>query len=240
MEWTDRGIIIGLRKHGETSVILEVMSQNHGRHLGLVRGGRSKRYRPILQIGNGVDLVWRARLEEQLGMFQVEAENLRASELMQQGHALHLAEVLTGHLRLLPEREKHQALFEASELMLEQSGEPLIAGALLVKFELRLLEELGFGLDLTTCAATGAREGLSHVSPKSGRAVCRTAAEPYLDKLLVLPEFVSGDLSNIDAQNIADGLEMTEYFLTRHIFEPRGIEPSSGRELFLKKLIAKT
>ncbi len=148
MEWRDRGIIIGTRRHGETSLILEVMTEQRGRHLGLVRGGRSRRQQPVLQPGNEVELTWRARLDEHLGTFQVEPLALAAARLMEQPSGIYGIQLLASHLRLLPERDRHSELFRAMEVVIEHLCEPEIAGPLMVRFELRLLEELGFGLDL--------------------------------------------------------------------------------------------
>ncbi len=189
MEWADRGLILGLKKHGESSVILELMTRAHGRHLGVVRGGRSKTMQPVLQAGNEVEAVWRARLEEHLGLYAVEAAILRTDALISSAQALHGVNLLGALLRLLPERDPHAALFERAQVLLGQLAGPL-APALFVHFELALLAELGFGLDLDQCAATGSREDLIYVSPKSSRAVSRDAGAPWADRLLPLPAFI--------------------------------------------------
>ncbi|QKV18480.1 DNA repair protein RecO [Oricola thermophila] len=233
MEWQDRGIIIGTRRHGETSLILEVMTEQRGRHLGLVRGGRSRRQQPVLQPGNAVELTWRARLEEHLGTFQVEPLALSAARLMEQPSGIHGIQLLAGHLRLLPERDRHTELFRALEVMIEHLCEPEIAGPLMVRFELRLLEELGFGLDLSSCAGTGSREDLVYVSPKSGRAVSRAAGEPWKDRLLALPAFLSGrSPAAPDAEAMAAAFELTGHFLRRHVYEPRGMAEPAARTGF--------
>src|SRR3954453_2711398 len=149
MDWQDRGFIIGVRKHGETSIILEVLTQAHGRHLGLVRGGRSRAMQPILQAGNSVDVTWRARLEEHLGTFAVEGERLRAANLMQSALGLHGLHHLSGLLRLLPERDPHSELWRLSELLADQLDDGARAPVLMLRFELALLADLGFGLDLS-------------------------------------------------------------------------------------------
>ena len=186
MEWRDEGIVVGVKRHGETSVILEAMTAAHGRHLGLVKGGRSKRMQPLLQPGNGVELVWRARLDEHLGFYAVETTILRASRLMDTPAALHAIVYMGALLRLMAEREPHPTLYaDACDI-----GAAIDAGrdlaALLVRFELSILAEAGFGLDLAACAATGATENLVFVSPRSGRAVSAAAGEPYRDRLLQL------------------------------------------------------
>ena len=179
MEWRDEGIVLGTRKHGESSAILEVMTRAHGRHLGLVRGGRSRKQQPMLQAGNLVEIIWRARLDEHLGIFQAEPLELNAARLFDSASAIYAIQTLAAHLRLLPERDPHAALYEALKVMIGHLDEPVAAAELVVRFELLILEELGFGLDLLTCAATGAREDLAYVSPKSGRAVSRSAGRPW-------------------------------------------------------------
>ena len=187
MEWSEEGIVVGTRRHGETDVILEVVTAERGRHLGLVKGGRSRRLRPILQPGNTLALTWRARLHEHLGNFRVEPVTERSAGLMRSsvgGFGLALA---AAHLRLLPERDPHPRLFHAFAAMLDCFDRPALAAELMVRFELLLLDELGFGLDLESCAATGTRDDLVYVSPKSGRAVSRAAGTAYSDRLFVLP-----------------------------------------------------
>ena len=171
MEWRDEGLIIGGRRHGETSVILEVMTRARGRHLGLVKGGRGKRMQPLLQPGNGVALTWRARLEEHLGFFAVETVRSRAAELMSAPLSLQGLNLVATLLRLLAEREPHEALFEAARRLLDRIGAPETATAL-VRFEAMILAESGFGLDLERCAATGSREDLFTFRPNPD-APCR-------------------------------------------------------------------
>ncbi|MBX3570113.1 MAG: DNA repair protein RecO, partial [Rhizobiaceae bacterium] len=168
MEWRDEGIILGTRRHGETSVILEVMTRAHGRHLGLVRGGRSRKQQPVLQAGNRVDLTWRARLDEHLGSFQAEPVTLNAARLFDSAAAVYGLQVLAAHLRLIPERDAHPALFELLAVLVDHLDDAAVAGELVARFELMVLEELGFGLDLSECAATGSRTDLVYVSPRSG------------------------------------------------------------------------
>ena len=177
MKWTAEGLLIGVRRHGETSVIAEAMVTGRGRYLGLVRGGRSHRLAATLQPGNSLQLTWSARLEEHLGTFSVELTASRAGDLIADRARLFMSRMLCEHLRLLPERDAHDRLLATAEAMLDHALE----GAALARFELTLLNELGFGLDLSSCAATGGALGLTHVSPRSGRAVCGAAAEPYRD-----------------------------------------------------------
>jgi len=236
MEWRDEGIILGTRRHGETSAILEVMTRAHGRHLGLVRGGRSRKQQPLLQPGNRVDLIWRARLDEHLGTFQAEALELNAARLFDSAAAVFGLQTLAAHLRLLPERDPHEALFETLAAVIDHLGDPA-AGELVVRFELLLLEELGFGLDLSECAATGVRENLAYVSPKSGRAVSREAGEPWHDKMLALPPFLGlGWRERADASDVDAGFRLTSFFFARHVYEPRGLSEPEARSGFLSAL----
>ena len=231
MEWRDEGTIIGLRRHGESAVILEVMTRDHGRHLGLVRGGRSARVQPVLQPGNAVALHWRARLDEHLGEYKVELLHSNAARLMAQPVALYGLATISALLRLLPERDPHPGLHEALAVLIDHLDERALAPALIVRFELAMLGELGFGLDLVRCAVTGSPDDLSHVSPKSGKAVSRKAAEPYLDRLLPLPRFLAegqGARAPLPAE-ILTGFALTGFFLRRHVWEPRGLQEPPER-----------
>lgn len=237
MEWRDEGIILGVRRHGETSAIIEVMTRAHGRHLGLVRGGRSRKAQPVLQAGNRVELLWRARIDEHLGTFQVEPLEMNAARMIASACALHGLQTLASHLRLLPERDPHSALYETLAGVLLHLDEPLAAGEIVVRFELMVLDELGFGLDLSRCAATGVATDLVYVSPKSGRAVSRAAGEPWRDRLLALPAFLrEGAHQRGDAEAIEQAFVLTGHFLARHVYEPRGMEPPQTRNGLLTAL----
>ncbi|MFL4990986.1 MAG: DNA repair protein RecO, partial [Microvirga sp.] len=155
MQWTDEGVVLGVRKHGETSVILELMTRGHGRHLGLVHGGRSKTLQPVLQPGNTVHVTWRARLDEHLGAYQVEGLDLRAARLMGSSMALYGLATLAHLLRYFPERDPHFPLYETLTVLVDHLDDADLAPALFVRFELAMLTELGFGLALSSCAATG-------------------------------------------------------------------------------------
>jgi DNA repair protein RecO (recombination protein O) len=234
MEWRDEGIVLGTRKHGETSIILEAMTPGHGRHLGLVRGGRSRRMQPVLQPGNRLDLTWRARLDQHLGTFHVEPLELNAARFMADAAAINGLQMLAAHLRLLPERDAHAGLYEALTVILSHLDEPLAAGQLLVRFEVLLLEELGFGLDLARCAATGSDSDLAFVSPKSGRAVSRAAGEPWAEKMLALPLFMRrGAAIRADAASLVEAFALTGFFLARHVYEPRGLAEPHARSGFV-------
>lgn len=235
MQWHDEAVVLGARRHGETSAILELMTRAHGRHLGLVRGGRSSRQRPILQPGNSVAATWRARLDEHLGHFTIEGTVLRAARLMASPLALHGFAAAAELLRLLPERDPHPAVYETLAVLAEHIDDADVAPPLLVRFELAMLAELGVGLDLTACALTGATQELTHVSPKSGRAVSALAAAPYLDRLFALPAFLKHDFADPPptGRDVAAGFALTGHFLTRYVMEPRGAALPEARCRFL-------
>ena len=236
MQWTDDALVLGVRKHGETGVILEAMTAAHGRHLGLVHGGRSRRMQPVLQPGNRVRATWRARLDESLGSYAVEPLESVASRLIGSGLALYGITHLAGLLRLLPERDPHPGLYEAAQILVGHLDDPDIAPALMVRFELALLGELGFGLDLEACAATGANDALIYVSPRSGRAVSASAGEPYRDRLLPLPAFLAdrrGANRVPMPEDVRQGFTLTGYFLAHHFWEPRGLAAPEERARFV-------
>lgn len=240
MDWQDEGLILGVRKHGETSSIVEAMTQAHGRHLGLVRGGRSSRMRPVLQPGNSATFQWRARLEEQLGTYTVEAGELRAAHLMGSQLGIYGIQTLASHLRLLPERDPHPGLYKAANVLMENFEHAEIAASLMVRFELVLLEELGFGIDMNECASTGQTHDLLYVSPKSGRAVSRDAGLPWADKLLVLPGFLNKHETGWGVvpqkAQIEQGFKLTSFFLDRHVYAPRGMKHPDERNGFIRSI----
>ncbi|CAN7436774.1 DNA repair protein RecO [Devosia sp. LjRoot16] len=233
MQWDGEGLIVGVRRHGESSVIAEVMVEGRGRHLGLIRGGRSSKLAATLQPGNSVQVSWRARLEEHLGTFTLELLEARAAGLIADRVKLYASQIVCEHLRLLPERDPHDRLLGLAIRILDQEGSVLELGASVVRFELILLDELGFGLDLSSCAATGTTRDLTHVSPKSGRAVSRAAAEPYLPRLLRLPPFL---ISSADptAEDVGAAFTLTGHFLDMHVWLARQLEPPAIRETFIE------
>jgi DNA repair protein RecO (recombination protein O) len=234
MEWTGEALLIGVRRHGESSVIAEAMVAGRGRYLGLVRGGRSTRLAATLQAGNTVQLTWRARIEDHLGNFTIELLHARAAELIADPVRLYLSQLVCEHLRLLPERDPHDRLLGMALDLIDHPPD----GAALAKFELAVLDELGFGLDLETCAGTGVTSDLTHVSPKSGRAVSRAAAEPYRDKLLKLPSFLVSR-GNASPGDIQDAFRLSGYFLDRHVWGPRQMDVPPVRDMLLTKLKSK-
>jgi DNA repair protein RecO (recombination protein O) len=225
-----------VRRHGEASGILELMTRAHGRHFGLVRGAFGSRMKPILQTGNSVSANWRARLDEHLGNYTVEPLRQRASNFFAAPHAIYGVSHLAALMRLLPERDPHAGLYSVFEEVLDRLEDPVLAAPLVVRFELQLLTELGFGLDLEHCAATGATDELVYVSPKSGRAVSRAAGAPYAERMLRLPAFLR-DLDILPAgRDVADGFTLTGLFLERHVLEPRGLTLTDERAHFIAAL----
>ena len=221
MDWRDDGIVLSLRKHGESSVVVHLLTREHGRHSGLVRGGNSKKQRGVLQPGNEVHANWRARLEEHLGSYSIELLNGHAARVLSDpGRLAAMSSACAVADICLPEREPHPDLFASLKALLTVLIEEEWAAAY-VAWELSLLAELGFGLDLSQCAVTGATDDLIYVSPKSGRAVSAEAGVEYREKLLPLPQFLIG---RGDAENAAfgDGLKLTGYFLDRYMLGPHG------------------
>jgi DNA repair protein RecO (recombination protein O) len=236
MQWTDEGIVIGVRRHGEASAILELMTREHGRHLGMVRGGFGTRMKPILQTGNSVSASWRARLDEHLGNYTVEPMRQRASNYFGSSHAIYGVTHLAALMRLLPERDPHEGLFNIFERILDGLEDATWAAPMVARFEMQILTELGFGLDLDQCAATGVTGDLIYVSPKSGRAVSRSAGEPYADRMLRLPAFMRDNAGDPSGRDLADGFALTGFFLSRHVLEPRGQVFAEERMHFLNAL----
>ena len=238
MDWTDEGIVLGARRHGEANAILEVMTRAHGRHLGLVRGGSGSRMRPVLQPGNTVRVTWRARLDEHLGHYAVEGLRLRAGEFMIAAHAAYGVTHLAALCRLLPERDPHEQVHDTLAEILDHLTHRALAAALIARFELQMLTEFGFGLDLDQCAATGATADLIYVSPKSGRAVSRNAGEPWQDRMLRLPAFLRGEFESEPAVGeLSDAFALTGFFLERHVLEPRGLPMHDARASFINAVL---
>ncbi len=238
MEWQDRGIVLGGRAYGETSVIVELLTAGHGRHLGLVQGGRSRRLRPVLQPGNAVAATWRARIDHHMGAFLVEGVALRAARAMESAAALHAVNHLCGLARLLPEREPQPVLHGMLDAMMEGIDDGDALPLQMVQFELMFLASLGFGLDLSACAATGTREELHYVSPKTGRAVSAAAAGVYADRLLPLPPFLrpGGGAAPVGPEDLAAAFRLTDHFLARDVYGPRHVAPLPSRRAYLAAL----
>lgn len=233
MEWVDEALVLSVRPHGETATLVEFLTRDRGRHLALVHGGRSRRNRPVLQIGNHVDVTWKARLADQLGYATVTMRRGFAAEAMNDRLALCGLTSLASLARLLAERDPHPNLFEVALFVCGFLDDVSVWPALYVRWEMVLLEELGYGLDLASCAVTGVRDDLAYVSPNTGRAVSREAAAPYRDRLLVLPAFMmTGRRGAVTPLDIVAGLALTAHFLEHRIFMPRElVVPEARRRL---------
>lgn len=233
MEWNDDAIVLSSRPHGETGLVLELLTRDHGRHAGLVRGGTSRRVKPALQPGNSVHVDWRARLEEHLGTFTCELARARAGELMDSREALAGLNAFTAVTSAaMPEREAHAPVFLGAEVLLDAmaSQDALHWMTLYIRWEAGLLEALGFGLDLRECAATGGKSDLSYVSPKSGRAVSRDGAGIYAARLFALPAFLlDAGAPEPTQQEVSAGLALTGHFLLERVLIPHGRQMPPAR-----------
>ncbi|MDW4550258.1 DNA repair protein RecO [Defluviimonas sp. D31] len=236
MDWRDEGALLSVRGHGESAAIIEVFTAGHGRHAGVVRGGASRRLAPVLQPGAQIDVTWRGRLEEHIGTFTVEPLRSRTGLL---GDRLALAGLnsVCALLRFaLPEREAHPGLYAASVALLDRLGAEPDWVLSYLRWELLLLEDLGYGLDLGSCAVTGSREDLAYVSPKSGRAVARAAAGEWADRLLPLPACLLGQ-GGATPEELGQGLRLTGHFLEHHLAHDLGTRPlPEARRRFVQML----
>lgn len=233
MEWVDEALVLSVRPHGETAALVELLTRERGRHLALVHGGRSRNNRPVLQIGNHIDVTWKARIADQLGYANVALRRGFAAEAMNDRLALCGLTSLSALARLLAERDPHPNLFEVALFVIGFLDDIGVWPALYVRWEAALLEELGYGLDLTTCAVTGTSGELAYVSPNSGRAVSRAAAAPYVGRLLPLPAFmITGRRGAVTQADMLAGLALTGHFLEHRILKPRDmLMPDARRQL---------
>lgn len=215
MDWRDEGVLLSVRPHGETAAIIEVFTAAHGRHAGVVRGGVSRRLAPVLQPGTQLAVDWRARLADHIGSFTVEPVRSRAGAMGDAGRLAALSSVCALLHLALPEREPHPALWADTVAFLDDVEAAPDWAETYLRWELRLLQELGFGLDLAACAVTGVTEGLDFVSPKTGRAVSRAAAGDWADRLLPLPGVLAG--APAAPGDLALGLAVTGHFLAREL-----------------------
>jgi DNA repair protein RecO (recombination protein O) len=238
VQWSGTGIVLAVRRHGENAVVAHALTRDHGRHAGLVHGGQGRKGRTVYQVGNTVQLTWRARLEDQLGTF--------AGELLE-GHA---ARVLEDPLRLgclasaaamaesaLPEREPHANAYDGLTALLDALDRDGPWRSAYARWELDLLAELGFGLDLNRCAATGLTTDLVYVSPKSGQAVSRAAGEPHHKRMLPLPEFlIAGGAAEPALGAVLEALRLTGFFWEQRVFQPHGRKLPAARTRFVDRL----
>jgi DNA repair protein RecO (recombination protein O) len=229
MHWTDTGIVLSVRPHGETSAVVQVLTRERGRHAGLVRGAQGKRLSGVYQAGNLLSVRWSGRLADHLGNFDGELlESYAARVLDDPARLAALSAAAAVSERALPEREPHAACYEGYLVLLEAlSGDHW--AEVYVRWELALLGELGFGLDLSACAGGGDNDQLAYISPRTGRAVSLAAGEPYRDRLLLLPGFLGGRGGGGPAE-VAQGLALTGFFLERHVFAPHHQAPPAARQ----------
>mgnify|MGYP001160648660 CR=1 FL=1 len=214
MDWTGDGILLTGRPQGENAALIEVLTAGHGIRRGVVRGGSGRRLAPVLQPGNELRLNWRARLEDQLGHFTVEPLRSRAGAIMADAErltALNAACALT--VFALPDHEPHPRLHAVTGVLFDRlaAGDPWLGVYLL--WERVLLDETGYGLDLSVCAVSGEVDGLAYVSPRSGRAVSAEAAGRWADRLLPLPRLLLDATSPESRTQMAEGLRTTGHFL---------------------------
>jgi DNA repair protein RecO (recombination protein O) len=216
MDWRDQGVLLSVRRHGESAAIIEVFTEQRGRHAGVVRGGASRKLTPILQQGAQLDLEWRARLEDHLGTYRVEPLQSRAARIMDDRDALAALNTICALLKFaLPEREAHPRLYKATLELLDRLTSQVDWPQAYLAWELLVLEDLGYGLDLATCAVTGAQDGLEYVSPKTGRAVSRAGAGEWARQLLPFP----------DPEHLVESLRTTGYFLENWLAKALGDRP---------------
>jgi DNA repair protein RecO (recombination protein O) len=236
MEWRDTGFVLMARRHGESALIVELLTREHGRHAGLVRGGQSPRRRALLQPGNKVAAAWRGRLPEHLGSLDCELVEAHAARFLDDANRLAALTAAAALLVIaLPEREPNAELYDAFAALLDALDSAQTWPQCYVAWECGLLAALGFGLDLGHCAVTGAAEDLAYVSPRTGRAVSRAAGAAYRDKLLPLPDFLWRDAPARGA-DIAAGLALTRYFLLHHLLLPHGRQLPEARERLAERM----
>ncbi|WP_018996658.1 DNA repair protein RecO [Hirschia maritima] len=237
-EWTDIAISLGARTFGETDVILDIFTPSRGHTRAMVYGGISQKKRPLIEAGNTIEVQWKAKSEAALGHFSVaDATNQRAARFMTDPLALAGLSAVTSIMRDgLPEGEAKQGLFEATETLLDVMGEPDVWPAIFIKWEIGFLQQMGYGLDLETCALSGGNDGLTHVSPKTGRAVRGSEAEQYLDKLLPLPAFLTDSKAPPSPYDIGAGFRLTGHFLVHRLFADLNRDAPEARYLMLERL----
>lgn len=237
MHWSEGGIVLAVRRHGESAIVAHVLTRAHGRHAGLVHGGQGRKKRTIFQVGNAVLVTWRARLEDQLGTFAGELAESHAARVIEDPLRLGcLASAAAMAESVLPEREPHPRAYDGLDALLEALDRDGGWAAAYARWELELLAELGFGLDLARCAATGARTDLAYVSPRSGQAVSREAGAPYGERLLALPTFLHDSGIDPAPRDIVAALHLTGFFLDRRVFQPHGRKLPAARSRFVDRL----
>jgi DNA repair protein RecO (recombination protein O) len=239
MQWSDEGVVLETRRHGERALVVQLLTREHGRHAGLLRGGQTPHARAQWQIGNRLLVTWRARLTEHLGSFSGEIAESHAARLL--GDRARLAALAAASAlaaSALPEREPHPRAYAGLNGLIIALDDDDRWALAYVEWEMALLEELGFGLDLTRCAATGASENLVYVSPRSGQAVSAAAGHPYRQKMLRLPAFLrhESEAAQPAPDDVLDGLDLTGFFLDRRVFAPHGRKLPAARARYVDVL----
>ncbi|MCJ8322288.1 MAG: DNA repair protein RecO [Rhizobiales bacterium] len=241
MEWHDNGYVISTKKFGESSVVLDAFTRDRGRFQGLVRGGTGRKKRSLLQPGNYLKLSWRARLEEQLGQYQLEPIKLNTGYIISSKLAPLGLSTLCELLKRLPDRQAYPQLYDGFEIVLNH----LVADEnwlpLLIKWQVGFLQQMGYGLDLSQCAVTGVTTNLKYISPKTGRAVCEDVGLPYKGKLFNIPPFIIGDFDEqISATDLFEGFKITEYFLKKHIYDVQNFPFPEAQKLLTDRVFQLT
>jgi DNA repair protein RecO (recombination protein O) len=237
MEFHEEAFVLSARAHGDTGVVADLLTETHGRHAAYVAGGASRKMKPFLQPGSRVIADYRARTSDHLGSARLEAVGEGASALFDDPMALTgLAAATAVTQGALPEREAHPGAFLAFEALMGAFQIPEVWPAIFVRFEAGLLEDLGFGLDLSRCAATGTMDDLIYVSPRTGRAVSREAGAPYADKMLKLPPFMLGAQAGLGDGDVGAGLDLTGHFLEQFVFHPQNKPLPPARDWMVSKL----
>jgi DNA repair protein RecO (recombination protein O) len=225
MDWTDEGVVVSLRGHGETSAIIEVLTAEHGRHAGVVRGGASRKMTPVLQPGSQVSVTWRARLPEHLGSFRVEPITARTRLLSDRAALAGLTSVCALVRFAFADRMPVPSLYALTLDLIDRIEADDNWPVHYALWEMVLLDDLGFGLDLSDCAATGVTQDLIYVSPKSGHAVSRDAGREFQDRMLPLPKFLRDQSTQARWHELTDALKTTGYFLERRLAPALGDRP---------------
>lgn len=241
MEWTESGYVISTKKFGENSVILDAFTRERGRFQGLVRGGTGRAKRSILQVGNHLKLNWRARIEDQLGNYQIEPIKLNTGYILTSKLAPLGLSTICELLKKLPDRQAYPQLFDSFEIVLKHLVDDEDWLPLLIKWQIGFLQQMGYGLDLSQCAVTGTTKDLKYISPKTGRAVCESIGLPYKGKLFDIPPFIIGDFdAEISADHLFEGLKITEYFLKKHIYDVQNLPFPEAQKLLINRVFTLT
>ncbi len=237
VQWSDNAYILRTRSHGEYNLIVDVMTERFGRAVGLIKSGKSKKNRGVIQIGNQVSVNWQARLEEHLGVFQIELLKDRSAILMQSKLSLYALKAISNLTCLAcAERQIYPNSYQACNILIDYLHKPDIWPALYVLWEFGLLAELGYAIDINRCALTGTKENLAFISPKSGKAACYEAGKKHEDKLLKLPKFLIQHDEHPNLSDIKNGFYLTGYFLEKHVLWPLNHLLPEERNLMIQTL----